>query len=231
MIEGFDFPVEVIRSDRKRSAAISLEGRIVKVRVPKSLSDARIQTLISKRAPWIKKKIREALERPILKPREYVSGETFPYLGKNYRLKVSGGKEAAIKLSKGYLCVTTKAKDKDPEKTIKSLLTRWYREHAETRLAEKTKRLGDVIGVSPNAIRVRDYKARWGSCSSSGDISYNWRIILAPHPIVDYVVVHELCHLLEHNHSTQYWKHVQRYVPDWKDCRTWLKANSEGLFI
>lgn len=231
MIDEFDFPLEVIRSDRKRSAAIAVERRIVKVRVPKSLSDTRIQTLISKRAPWIRKKIREALERPILKPREYVSGETFPYLGKNYRLKVSGGKEASIKLSKGYLCVTTKAKDKDPEKTIKSLLTRWYREHAGTRLAEKTKRLGDVIGVTPNEIKVRDYKARWGSCSSSGDISYNWRIILAPHPIVDYVVVHELCHLLEHNHSTQYWKHVQRYVPNWIDCRNWLKANSDSLFV
>jgi predicted metal-dependent hydrolase len=231
MIDGFDFPIEVIRSDRKRSAAIALEGSIIKVRVPKSLSDSRIQEIITRRAPWIKKKIREALERPVLKAREYVSGETFSYLGKNYRLKVARGEEASIKLRNGYLCVTTTAKDKDPEKTIKSLLTRWYREHAETRLAEKTERLGGVIGVRPNAIKVRDYKARWGSCSSTGDISYNWRIILAPHPIVDYVVVHELCHLLEHNHSAQYWKHVQRYAPDWKDSRAWLKANSEGLFI
>ena len=65
----------------------------------------------------------------------------------------------------------------------------------------------------------------WGSCSAKGDISFNWRIILAPHSVVDYVVVHELCHLLEHNHSPKFWKEVERYVPDWRNQRDWLKHN------
>ena len=231
MIEGFDFPVEVIRTDRKRSASIYLEDKFVRVRVPKSLSERRIRELVTRRTPWIKKKIKEVLDRPPIKPKEYVSGETFPYLGRNYRLKVTRGKENSIKLKGGYLIATTVAKDKSPEKTIRSMLVSWYCQHAETRLGEKTDRLARIVGVSPTSIKVRDYKSRWGSCSASGDISYNWKIILTPHRIVDYVVVHELCHLLEHNHSRQYWKHVERYVPDWKDCRDWLKTNGGSLSI
>ncbi len=231
MIEGFDFPVEIIRSDRKRSVSILLENESVNVRVPKSLSDRRIRELIAKRSSWIKKKIKEAQGRPVAKPKEYVSGETFTYLGKNYRLKIISGNEASVKLSKGYLCVTTLVKDKNREATIKSKLINWYREHAEARLAEKTDRLAGIVGVCPKTIKVRDYKARWGSCSSTGEISYNWKIILAPHRIVDYVVVHELCHLLEHNHSSRYWVHVKRYVRDWKECRDWLKTNSNSLIV
>ena len=231
MIEGFDFPVEVIRTDRKKSVSIYFEKDSVKVRVPKSLSERRIRELITRRAPWIKKKIKEVLDRPSVKQKEYVSGETFLYLGRNYRLKVSRGEENSIKLKGGYLVATTLINDRSPEETIRSMLVSWYRQHAENRLGEKTDRLAKIVGVLPNSIKVRDYKSRWGSCSSSGDISYNWKIILTPHRIVDYVIVHELCHLLEHNHSRQYWKHVERYVSDWRDCRDWLKMNSRSLTI
>ena len=115
--------------------------------------------------------------------------------------------------------------DTAPETTIKSLLVSWYRRHAELRLAEKTERWARIVGVIPNSVSVRDYKSRWGSCSTKGDVTYNWRIILAPHRIVDYVVIHELCHMLEHNHSPRYWKQVERHVPDWKERRDWLRNN------
>ncbi len=225
MMGGFDFPVEVVRTGRKRSASIRLEGELVKVSVPMTLSDNRIRDLVAKRAPWIKIKLKEQSERPVLRPKEYVSGETFPYLGKNYRLKVLSGDAPSIKLRGGYLQATATKTDKDPQQTVRSLLERWYRSHAERRLGEKTERLAKVVGVTPNAVVVKNYKSRWGSCSVKNGITYNWRIILAPHRIVDYVVIHELCHLLEHNHSPRYWKHVERHVPDWKDCRDWLRGN------
>lgn len=230
-MEGFDFPVEVIRTDRKRSASIYLENEVVKVRVPRFLSEQRIRELITRRTPWITKQIAKALERPIIKPKEYVSGETFPYLGRNYRLKVVKGNETSMKLKGGYFCATTLTNGASANETIRSLLISWYRHRAETRLSETTDRLARIVGVRPTSIKVRDYKSRWGSCSNNGDISYNWRVILAPRGIVDYVVVHELCHLLEQNHSPRYWKHVERYIPDWKDCRKWLRTYSDSLSI
>ena len=223
-MDGFAFPVEVVRTNRKRSASIQLEGDLVKVRVPKSLSDSRIRDLISRRTVWIRAKLKEQSEQPVPKPREYVSGEAFPYLGKNYRLKVITGQNPSIKLKHGYLVATVPA-GKPRQKAVRGLIENWYQSHAGIRLREKTERLAKIVGVSPSSVSVKSYKSRWGSCSGQGDISYNWQIILAPHRIVDYVVVHELCHLLEHNHSPRYWQHVERYVPDWKDCRDWLKAN------
>jgi len=224
-MDGFPFQVEVVRTDRKRSASIRLLGDLVKVSVPMTLSDSRIRNLVTKRTPWIKNKLQEQSDRPITPPKEYVSGETVTYLGKNYRLKVLVGDQPSIKLRRGYVEATVTKTEIDPTNTIRSLLERWYRSHAEKRLEEKTVRLASVIGVNPASVTVKNYKSRWGSCSTKGDISYNWRIILAPHSIVDYVVAHELCHMLEHNHSSKYWKHVERHVPNYRECREWLKHN------
>ena len=230
-MDGFPFQVEVVRTDRKRSASIHLLGDLVRVSVPMTLSDSRIRDLITKRTPWIKNKLQEQFDRPNIPPREYVSGETVTYLGKNYRLKVLIGDQPSMKLRGGYVEATVTKADIDPKNSIRSLLKEWYKSHAENRLGEKTKRFAKIIGVKPSSVTVKDYKSRWGACSISGDISFNWRIILAPHSIIDYVVIHELCHMLEHNHSSKYWKHVERYVPNWKECREWLKHNelAKGL--
>jgi predicted metal-dependent hydrolase len=224
-MEGFGFQVEVLRTGRKKSASIQLDGELVKVSVPQTLSDKRVRELITQRTPWIKTKLRELSERPEFKPKEYVSGETFPYLGKNYRLKVVQGDDCLVRLKNGRFIATISNSD-DPQSLVKELMSEWYQNQAEMRLREKTERLAKVVDVAPRSLAIKTYKSRWGSCSARGDITYNWKIILAPHRIVDYVVVHELCHLLEHNHSARYWKHVERYVPNWRDCKDWLHKNA-----
>ena len=231
MIDGFEFPVEVIRTDRKRSASIYLDGERIKVRVPKSLSDSRVRDLIEKKSPWIKRKLKEAELAAPPKPKELVSGETFSYLGRNYRLKVLPGNSSSLKLKGGYLEASISGFSKTREEEVRSLLLDWYQRHAQERLEEKTHRYAKILQVEPNCVSIKDYKSRWGSCSTTGDISYNWRIVMAPHRIVDYVVVHELCHLLEHNHSAVYWRHVERIISDFQECRKWLKRNSERLRI
>jgi predicted metal-dependent hydrolase len=229
-MEGFGFQVEVLRTGRKKSASIQLDGNLVKVSVPQTLSDKRVRDLITQRTPWIKTKLSELSERPTPKPKEYVSGEAFPYLGKNYRLKVVQGAGCSARLKGGHFIATIPQKG-EPQSLVKDLLSEWYSSHAEMRLRDKTERLANIVGVTPSSIGIKTYKSRWGSCSVKGAITYNWKIILAPHRIVDYVVVHELCHLLEHNHSVRYWKHVERFVPDWRDCRDWLRANGSTVEI
>ena len=231
MIDGFEFPIEVIRTDRKRSASIYLDGEGIKVRVPKGLSDSHVRDLIARKSPWIKRKLREAELTASPRPKEFVSGETFSYLGRNYRLKVLSGDIPSLKLRGGYLEVNTSGSSETQKEQVRSLLLDWYREHAQKRLEEKTHRYAQVLQVELNSVSVKDYKSRWGSCSTKGDVCYNWRIVIAPHRIVDYVVVHELCHLLEHNHSAIYWRHVERIIPDFRKCREWLKQNSERLQI
>ncbi len=233
MIMDFPFSVDVVRTERKKSAEIEIDGNTVRVVVPSSLSDQRINDLISARTVWIKQKLALHASIPEPKQREYVNGETFPYLGRNYRLKLVASKEYSVKLKNGYLIVSYPKSDDEQKNDIiiRRLLTTWYQSHAYDRLHEKTSRYSKIIGVNPQGIKIDDFKARWGSCLDTGEVAYNWRIIMASHQIVDYIVIHELCHLIEHNHSPKYWKLVETYCEDYARCRQWLKDFGEGLKI
>ena len=228
-----DFHYEVIRTNRKKSATIKVEEGKVQVIIPKSLSQNRLKLLLKEKTPWIRNKLREySLVQPV-KPKEYVSGESFTYLGRNYRLKLTESNSDCIKLKGGQFVLGVKAKLSDEEKAgfVRVSLLTWYFTHAKERLEEKTRRYAKLVGVEPRSVQVKSYKSRWGSCSPKGDISYNWKIIIAPHRVVDYVVVHELCHILHHDHSELFWKSVERFFPDYSECREWLKVNGSKLMI
>ena len=230
-MNDFPFRVEVVRTSRKKSVSIQVEPGLVRLRAPHSTSDAWLRDLLVRRSRWIATKLKELSERPETKPREGVSGEIFPCLGRDYRLQVLPGAAHFVAVEGDELRVTVKESAwaspntaKDAVKDIvKHLLTGWYRQRAEEELFAKTERLAKVVAVTPRSVMVRSYKSRWGSCSINGDIRYNWHLIFQPHPVVDYVVVHELCHLLEHNHSPKYWAHVERHIPNWREYRDWLK--------
>ena len=175
---NFNFPFETIRTDRVKSASIDVEDNLVKVTVPKNLSDERIEELIKGRILWIKQKLTLQATAIISKPKEYVDGEAFAYLGRNYRLKCANGTEESVKLRSGYLNVTTK-NGKSNSEHIKAAIEQWYRTKALSRLVDKTKRYSAILKVEPTSINLKDYKAMWGSCSPKGVVSYNWRIILA----------------------------------------------------
>ena len=175
-----DLSIEVVRTNRKKTASIKIVDGSVQVIVPQNLSDARVEELIQKRTPWIRQKLRQQSETVIPKPKEYVSGENFTYLGRNYRLKLVSGGLSEVRLKGGYLELGVSKGTK--EKDIRNALVRWYEEHALERLTEKTARYAKIMGVSPNSIIAKDYKSRWGSCSSKGGISYNWGICHLKHP-------------------------------------------------
>ena len=224
-----DLLIEVVRTKRRKTASIKIIDGAVQVIVPEQLSDIRVQELMQKRTTWIRKKLHEQSQIVPPKPREYVDDEAFTYLGRNYRLKISQKTNCEVKLKGGYLEVGLP--NSSNKKYIRNALVEWYEVHALARLTEKTNRYAETMGLAPNSIYVRDYKSRWGSCSSNGQISYNWRIIIAPHRIVDYVVVHELLHLEHPNHSPAYWRSVKRAFPDYALCRQWLRTNTNKLMV
>ena len=221
--------VAVTRTKRIKTVSIKIVDGSVYATVPDKMSSFRISELIKKRKLWIKRKLIEESKIVISKPKEYVSGESFTYLGKNYRLKVISNSQSDVKLIGGYIEVGVPKKLK--KNTIRESLLEWYQTHAIERLTEKTKRYAKIIGVSPKIISVRDYKSQWGSCSRDSKISYNWRLIIAPHNVVDYVVVHELCHLLEFNHTKNYWRHVSNNFREYKKYRDWLRLNGANLIV
>lgn len=103
--------------------------------------------------------------------------------------------------------------------------------HADKKIREKVRRYESLVGVETGVVRTKEFKSRWGSCTPYGDLEFNWVIVMAPNRVVDYVVVHELCHLLHHDHSPQFWKEVERVMPDYKEHKEWLRVNGHGLSV
>ena len=222
--------VEVVRSIR-RTAALHIIGTYLQVRVPEYVEDERVAAFLQKKRPWIRSKVAEIQLLPPHRPKELVSGESFPYLGRNYRLKVQEGHQVGVCLSGGYLKATIRPSEQGEHLTlrIQQYLENWYRSRAHERLQEKTKRYAQLIGVAPAGVNVRNFKSRWGSCDKKGLVVFNWNIIKAPHSVVDYVVVHELCHLIHPNHSKDFWQLVGRFDSNYLEHRQWLKIKGEGL--
>lgn len=227
-IQGKGFVAEVTRTKRTKSATIKVEDGTVIVVVPYTLAQERIVRLLSDKTRWIKEKLALRFQEPNKSDKQYVSGESFSYLGRNYRLKVNKGQYQPVKLSRGRFTITLRVGSDNPE-LIQDSLTSWYKQHAQAKLTEKSKRYSEIIGVTYASVGIKPYKSRWGSCSVNGNIDFNWHIIMAPNRIVDYVVVHELCHLIHHDHSPKFWQQVERVMPDYAECKAWLKVNAASL--
>ena len=134
-------------------------------------------------------------------------------------------------LSGGYLKATIRPTEQGVQRQtrVQHYLQTWYRSRALERLQEKAIRYAQQIGVTPAGVSVRTFKSRWGSCDSKGQVVFNWNIIKAPHAIANYVVVHELCHLIHPNHSKDFWSLVSRHDPNHAEHRQWLKQRGEAL--
>jgi predicted metal-dependent hydrolase len=161
--------VEVVRSIR-RTAGLHIVGTDLQVRVPEDLGDERVAAILRQKRPWIRSKVAELKRVPPSRTKELVSGESFPYLGRNYRLKVQEGHQVGVCLSGGYLRATIRPTERDEHQTlrIQQYLQNWYRSRALERLQDKTHRYAQQIGVSPSGVSVRNFKSRWGSCDKKG---------------------------------------------------------------
>lgn len=147
-----------------------------------------------------------------------------PYMGEDYLLEVkiyqSYKKPGVMQNDRRFLVLTAQ---KDQE-VIENALKAWYMERAKEIISERVSFYQNQIGEKVSSIRIKDVRSRWGSCSSKRNLNFNWRLVMAPLPVLDYVVVHELCHLKEMNHSKEFWKLVREVLPDYQQQREWLKT-------
>jgi predicted metal-dependent hydrolase len=217
---------DLIFTRRKTLGIIVHRDRQVTVRAPMGTSLTEIDRIVQKKAAWIVRKQREFESYPPKPPpRQYVSGESHRYLGKQYSLKVIEIPAASesVKLTRGCFLVHVRAKD-DPSR-VKRLLTAWYRRQARRIFAERLAACYPKVqryDIPYPEIKIRLMQKRWGSCSPKGHINLNLNLIQVPKPYIDYVIQHELCHLKEHNHSRAYYALLDRVLPDWRDQRTAL---------
>ncbi|MBT6045564.1 MAG: M48 family metallopeptidase [Candidatus Scalindua sp.] len=234
LMNDLGFEYKVIRTNRRKTASISVKDEVVSILVPENIPDEKVQAILSKKSRWIKDKLNYYQgTRSSSKGKDYVSGEGFPYLGRNYRLKILSGKLSGVWFKDGRLVVQIPKNFTQSRrvKIIKEFLEEWYQERALFKLKEKARRLSRKVGVAPKAIGIKSYKGRWAGCSKSHEVFFNWNIIMAPNRVVDYVVIHELVHLIHHDHSKEYWKKLKAVFPDYLECKEWLKVNGRRLHV
>jgi predicted metal-dependent hydrolase len=226
-------PFQLLYSSRRKSINISVSpnGKIL-VTAPIGLQFEEIKLAVQKRAHWLANKLRSFSDNGgECLPKEFVSGESFSYLGRNYRLKVRpiNTLKTSVRLLHGRfeIVVESHLSTKQRSEVVRKELSRWYKEHAGKRIGERIKILSMRLGVVPPPFILSDQQKRWASCDSSGRIRINWRIIMAPITLIDYVVAHELCHLIHHDHSSAFWKLLRILIPDYDARRERLRR--EGL--
>lgn len=178
-----------------------------------------IDAIVERKKLWLYEKTRHAQkhDRPLTQ-REFISGSTVLYLGKNYRLEIISEDFEGILFDNKFL-ISKSSAARAPE-----LLRDWYIKKAEEKLNRRVRLYAKYMGVSYNNILISDLKYRWGSCTPKNNLNFNWRLIKAPMRVIEYVIVHELAHLLEANHTINFWGIVRTQLPDFAKSKQWLKA-------
>lgn len=218
---GTRIAYEVRRSPRRRTVAVSVDPRLgVLITAPADVALSRLDAVVHRKARWIVERLRRMDQvEGRLPAREFVSGESYLYLGRQYRLKVMPAEHPnVVRLVSGWIHVPVRKAANGPERAsaIRGALESWYRHHAAVRLPERVEHWSRQMGVGEPRVVVRDQQRRWASCDVRGTLRFNWRIVLAPMRLVDYVVVHELVHLRHKEHSKAFWAVLGRAMPDYE---------------
>lgn len=205
----------------------------VVVHAPHEASDDGVMQAVKKRSRWISNKLdRFKLQLADVRPRQYISGESHYYLGRRYMLKVDVQEnvKSQVKLLRGRLEVTVKARE--PNK-VKNLLTTWYKTRAKEIFQRRLTAVMDrAIWVKElPEIRVFTMQTQWGSCSPSGRLTLNPHLVKAHRECIDYVILHELCHLVEHNHSEQFYRLLDKVMPDWQKHKSKLDGMANRYLL
>ncbi|MCX6741544.1 MAG: SprT family zinc-dependent metalloprotease [Candidatus Parcubacteria bacterium] len=214
----------IIRSRRKSIALVVSPEATLIVRAPMRVSLEYIKDLISRKRLWIERKKKQVLKNGApVKAKEFTDGEEFLYLGEIYKLKIETGKE--IKLA-DYLSFPEKYLTKPRAKMIE-----WYKQKAREEIVRRVEFFSRLTRWNFKSISITSAQSRWGSCGIKGSINFAWKLVMAPLSVIDYVVVHELAHTVERNHSVGFWNKVEAVLPDYKTRQKWLRNNGANFKI
>jgi hypothetical protein len=210
----------VRRSQRARRVRVNVDTRGVEVVLPQRAPEREAAAAIRELEPWIRRRVHE-LERA----RQAVAarGEGVPYLGELLRVRTEPGRTRVHR--RGAELWAPAGVERE------AALERWYRRAARAEVASRLERACAMAGSSYSRLTIRGQRTRWASCSRDGAMSFNWRLLLAPEPVLDYVVWHEVCHLEVMDHSSRFWSLLERWCPDYREQSRWLRRHGQTLVL
>lgn len=218
---------EIRRSSRRKKLTITVErDRSVVVHAPANVSEETIRQLVDRRRPWLFEKLHHQQKyQPLPHPpgKELVNGEAVLYLGRSYRIELVDDEGDETRFAGKFLIPRSHARQR------RQVLRQWYVERAREKILPRVRSHAHGLGVTFERANINDSRYRWGSCTPGNNLNFNWRLIKAPMFVIDYVIVHELVHLMEANHTPRFWNIVSAQLPAMDRARDWLRANGQSL--
>lgn len=221
-----EFDYEIRRSGKRRKLTITVErDRSVVVHAPVGVSEEKIREVVEAKRFWIFEKLhhKQKYAPPHPPGKELVNGEAALYLGRSYRIEVVDTDAQEIRFDHRFIIPRSYISRR------KAVLRDWYQERAKALILPRVRRFAKSLGLDFNQARIVDNRYRWGSCTVNDNVNFNWRLIKAPMFVIDYVIVHELAHLMEPNHTPRFWSIVSAQTPTMEKARAWLKDNGQIL--
>lgn len=215
------------KSAKRKKLTISVErDRRIVVHAPEGISEEKIRQVVESKRQWIYEKIahpQKYQDLPHPPGKELVSGESALYLGRQYRIEVIQTGLAEIQFAQQFFIPA------DQGQKRKEALRKWYIDKAREKIIPRAKRHAHELGVPVSGVKIVDNRFRWGSCTLKNNVHFNWRLIKAPMFVIDYVIVHELAHLIEANHTPRFWNIIRAQAPTMEKAKAWLKENGQLL--
>lgn len=228
-----DIPYQLLPGTQRRTTDIVIErDGLVQVRPPRHMTPEQVDQTVYSRRQWIYRNLAQWHDLNASQlSREWVNGETFLYLGSGYRLLIVDQQDEVLKLKDGRFQLLRSVVQGDGRPGAERAFAAWYRQKGQARIAARVAHLAPRVAVRPHAIDVRDLGFRWASCQPSGGLHFHWKCMMAPLTVIDYIVVHELCHLRHGDHSAAFWNEVDKAMPQYRERNEWLRKHGAGLSL
>lgn len=223
-----DIDIKIEKTERRKTISIFIErDGSVKVLAPASASDETIETAIKSKEYLIFTKLAKWKELNQGKVnREYVNGQSFLYLGRNYRLKLTESQEVPLKIKGGFFLL-----DKNYLSKAEKVFKEFYKEKALLKIKERIKVHIDKFSIKPTSVKVVDLQNRWASWTPKNGLNFHWKCVMAPVKVLDYIIMHEMVHMKHPNHSADFWNELDKKMPDFREQEDWLKRNGVKMSL
>ncbi len=226
-----DIEYQLLPGTERRTTDIVIERNgVITVRPPVDMKPEQVdETVLSKRM-WIYRNLAEWRDLNATRViREWVSGESFMYLGRHYRLLLVNEQDEPLKFRDGRFCLLRSVIEKGGRDAAQETFESFYRDKGFGRLLKRVAFFAGKVGVTPGKVTIKELGYRWASCQTNGDLNFHWKCLMAPLTVIDYIVVHELCHIRHRDHGDLFWNEVDKVMPDYRERKEWLRIRGAEL--
>lgn len=228
-----DIEYQLLPGGSRKTTDIVIERNgVITVRPPVNYTPEQVDTVVESKRLWIYRNLAEWKDlNASAVVREWVNGETFLYLGRAYRLSLVSDQDCALQLKEGRFCLNRSVIEQGGTEAAKQAFESYFTDKGMQRFSERVTHFAPKVSVNVANIKVKEMGYRWASCGKSGQLNFHWKCMMAPPRIIDYIVVHELCHFHHRDHTDAFWNEVDKVMPDYRERKEWLRKHGASLAV